>query len=121
MIRLQTRLQKSAMVALIAVMSLWLTACGETATPATTTNAAVAATTAAMTSAAATRPAVNLDQLIAAAKQEGSLTTIALPHDWCGYGDLLTTFKQKYGLQVNELNPDSSSGDEIEDQGQHPK
>ena len=24
--------------------------------------------------------------LIAAAKAEGQLTTIALPHDWCGYG-----------------------------------
>jgi putative spermidine/putrescine transport system substrate-binding protein len=55
-----------------------------------------------------------MDQLAAAAKQEGSLTTIALPHDWCGYGELLTNFKQKYGLQVNELNPDGSSGDEIE-------
>ncbi|HEX2909435.1 MAG TPA: extracellular solute-binding protein [Chloroflexia bacterium] len=55
-----------------------------------------------------------MDQLVAAAKQEGSLTVIALPHDWCGYGDLINNFKQKYGLQINELNPDGSSGDEIE-------
>ena len=27
------------------------------------------------------------DALVAAAKQEGQLTVIALPHDWCGYGD----------------------------------
>ena len=53
-------------------------------------------------------------QLVADAKKEGSLTTIALPHDWCGYGDLISNFKQKYGLQVNELNPDGGSGDEIE-------
>ena len=26
-------------------------------------------------------------ELVAAAKQEGQLTTIALPHDWCGYGE----------------------------------
>ena len=28
--------------------------------------------------------------LVAAAKQEGQLTTIALPHDWCGYGGVIT-------------------------------
>jgi putative spermidine/putrescine transport system substrate-binding protein len=55
-----------------------------------------------------------MDQLIAAAKQEGQLTVIALPHDWCGYGAVIDSFKKKYGLKVNELNPDAGSGDEIE-------
>src|SRR5574341_1097628 len=55
-----------------------------------------------------------LNQLVAAAKQEGQLTVIALPHDWCGYGDVINGFKQKYGLKVNELNPDAGSGDEVE-------
>ena len=55
-----------------------------------------------------------MTQLVAAAKQEGQLTTIALPHDWCGYGEIIGSFKQKYGLKVNELNPDAGSGDEIE-------
>jgi putative spermidine/putrescine transport system substrate-binding protein len=55
-----------------------------------------------------------MNQLVAAAKQEGQVTVIALPHDWCGYGDVITAFKQKYGLKVNELNPDAGSGDEIE-------
>ncbi|WP_303978536.1 ABC transporter substrate-binding protein [Dongia mobilis] len=68
-------------------------------------------TTALMTSFAA---ADSMDDLIAAAKAEGELTTIALPHDWCGYGDLIEGFKAKYGLKVNELNPDAGSGDEIE-------
>ena len=54
------------------------------------------------------------EALIAAAKKEGQLTVIALPRDWCGYGDLIDTFKKKYGLKVNELNPDAGSGDEIE-------
>jgi putative spermidine/putrescine transport system substrate-binding protein len=58
--------------------------------------------------------AQSLDKLIAAAKEEGQLTTIALPHDWCNYGELLSTFKAKYGIQINELNPDAGSGDEIE-------
>ncbi|SHO61101.1 putative spermidine/putrescine transport system substrate-binding protein [Pseudoxanthobacter soli DSM 19599] len=53
-------------------------------------------------------------ELIAAAKKEGQLTTIALPHDWCGYGAVIDGFKAKYGLTINELNPDAGSGDEIE-------
>ncbi len=56
----------------------------------------------------------SLDRLVAAAKREGQVTVIALPHDWCGYGDVITGFKQKYNLKVNELNPDAGSGDEIE-------
>ncbi len=55
-----------------------------------------------------------LDGLIAEAKKEGQLTVIGLPRDWCGYGDLLDSFKKKYGLKINELNPDAGSGDEIE-------
>jgi len=55
-----------------------------------------------------------MDALIAAAKAEGTVTTIALPHDWCNYGEVIETFKAKYGLEVNELNPDAGSADEIE-------
>jgi putative spermidine/putrescine transport system substrate-binding protein len=55
-----------------------------------------------------------MSDLVAAAKKEGSLTTIALPHDWCNYGEMIQSFKDKYGLEVNELNPDAGSGDEIE-------
>ena len=66
--------------------------------------------------ACAALPAAAQDQaLIAAAKAEGKLTTIALPHDWCGYGDVIEGFKAKYpGITVNELNPDAGSADEIE-------
>ncbi|MFH1185789.1 MAG: extracellular solute-binding protein [Chloroflexota bacterium] len=53
-------------------------------------------------------------ELVAAAKAEGTLTTIALPHDWCNYGGVIEGFKAKYGLEVNELNPDAGSGDEVE-------
>src|SRR5687767_3835737 len=58
--------------------------------------------------------AESMDDLVAAAKKEGQLTTIALPHDWCGYGTLLQGFKDKYGIEINELNPDAGSSDEIE-------
>jgi putative spermidine/putrescine transport system substrate-binding protein len=54
-------------------------------------------------------------ELIDAAKKEGALTTIALPHDWCGYGDVIASFKAKYPeITVNELNPDAGSADEVE-------
>ena len=54
-------------------------------------------------------------ELIAAAKAEGMLTTIALPHDWCGYGAVIASFKEKYPeITVNELNPDAGSADEVE-------
>src|SRR6266436_1947229 len=58
--------------------------------------------------------AQTMDKLLADAKAEGQLTVIALPHDWCGYGAVINGYKQKYGLKVNELNPDAGSGDEIE-------
>jgi putative spermidine/putrescine transport system substrate-binding protein len=54
-------------------------------------------------------------ELIEAAKKEGMLTTIALPHDWCGYGEVIDAFKKKYPeITVNELNPDAGSADEVE-------
>lgn len=58
--------------------------------------------------------AVQMDALIAAAKEEGMLTTIALPHDWLNYGIMIEQFKAKYGLEVNELDPNAGSGDELE-------
>jgi putative spermidine/putrescine transport system substrate-binding protein len=56
-----------------------------------------------------------MSDLVAAAKAEGQLTTIALPHDWCGYGEVIAGFKAKYPeITVNELNPDAGSADELE-------
>ncbi len=57
----------------------------------------------------------DINALYEAAKAEGMLSTIALPHDWCGWGDIIASFKAKYpGIEVNELNPDAGSADEIE-------
>nr|MBS1902067.1 extracellular solute-binding protein [Actinomycetota bacterium] len=52
--------------------------------------------------------------LVDAAKKEGGLTTIALPHGWCNYGEALTTFTSLFGIPINELNPDGSSAQEID-------
>ena len=56
----------------------------------------------------------NMDDLVKAAKAEGNLTTIALPHSWCNYGEMLTGFTAKYGIKINELNPDGSSAQELD-------
>lgn len=52
--------------------------------------------------------------VLAAAQAEGNLTTIALPHDWANYGEIIETYKAKYNIKVNELNPDAGSADELE-------
>jgi putative spermidine/putrescine transport system substrate-binding protein len=55
-----------------------------------------------------------MSDLVAAAQAEGMLTTIALPHDWCNYGAVIQGFKDKYGIEVNELDPGAGSGEELE-------
>ena len=47
-------------------------------------------------------------------KAKASLTTIALPRDWCGYGAVMTASRQSIRRSHHELNPDAGSGDEIE-------
>ncbi len=55
-----------------------------------------------------------MEELITAAQAEGTLTTIALPDDWCGYRAVIDNFKAKYGLEVNELDPGAGSAEELE-------
>jgi putative spermidine/putrescine transport system substrate-binding protein len=64
--------------------------------------------------AASTAPAMSMDDLVAAAKAEGTLNVIALPRDWCNYGAAIDGFKAQYGLAVNEINPNAGSGDEVQ-------
>jgi len=52
--------------------------------------------------------------LEAAAKAEGALNVIALPHDWANYGAIIDAFKAKYPeIKITEDNPNGSSADEI--------
>ncbi|MCS6774731.1 MAG: extracellular solute-binding protein [Anaerolineae bacterium] len=55
-----------------------------------------------------------LEALIAAAKAEGELNVIALPDDWCNYGEMMRTFSEKYGIKVNSINPEASSAEELQ-------
>ena len=61
-----------------------------------------------------TKAPANFDDLVQAAKKEGELTVIACPRDWLNYGELFTKFTSRYGIKINELNPEGSSGEEIE-------
>src|ERR671937_871295 len=57
---------------------------------------------------------VSLKELIAEAKKENHLNTIALPPDWANYGEILSTFTKKYGIKITNDNPNGSSAQENE-------
>ena len=61
---------------------------------------------------ALTADGIPLKKLIAAAKKEGQVNVIALPHDWANYGQIISTFKKKYGMKMDEANPNGSSAQE---------
>jgi putative spermidine/putrescine transport system substrate-binding protein len=54
-----------------------------------------------------------MEELIAAAQEEGELNVIALPPDWANYGEIIETFADKYDIEVNSAQPDAASQDEI--------
>jgi len=51
--------------------------------------------------------------LVAACKKEGTLNVITLPANWANYGTIMKDFSNKYGVKINDANPDGSSQDEI--------
>ena len=51
--------------------------------------------------------------LVAAAKKEGTLNVITLPSNWANYGTIMKDFTAKYGIKINDANPDGSSQDEL--------
>ncbi len=55
---------------------------------------------------------MSMKDLISSAKDEGALNTIALPPDWSNYGEVMQTFTKKYGIKINNANPDGSSAEE---------
>ena len=105
------------LVSLGAAAVLVFAACsstGATTAPSTAPASTAPASTAPASAGTSAAPSSDaMAALVTAAKAEGNLTTIALPHNWCDYGDMLTGFTAKYGIKINELNPDGGSGDEI--------
>jgi putative spermidine/putrescine transport system substrate-binding protein len=60
------------------------------------------------------RAADSMDALIAAAKKEGKLNVITLPRDWANYGAIMDKFTAKYGIAIDDANPDGSSAQELQ-------
>jgi putative spermidine/putrescine transport system substrate-binding protein len=54
-----------------------------------------------------------MNALAAAAKKEGTLNVITLPSNWANYGRIMKDFTAKYGIKINDANPDGSSQDEL--------
>jgi putative spermidine/putrescine transport system substrate-binding protein len=106
---MQARRRHLLYSALIALVVFALSGC----TAAIPAGEAPAAEAPAAEAPAAEVPA-GLEELIAAAQAEGELTTIALPRDWCNYGEMIDAFSAQYGIKVNELDPNAGSGDELE-------
>ena len=119
-----TQTVRKATLFLLLLLALALVACGGQAAEPTAEEAAPAETSeeaapaeeeeAAPAEEEAASGEMDMDALIAAAQEEGMLTTIALPRDWCNYGEMIDTFAAKYGLTVNELDPNAGSADELE-------
>jgi ABC-type Fe3+ transport system substrate-binding protein len=54
-----------------------------------------------------------MEALVKAAQAEGKLNVIALPPSWANYEEMLATFSDKYGIEIDSANPDGSSQDEL--------
>jgi putative spermidine/putrescine transport system substrate-binding protein len=93
----------------LAVAAIALAACSSSGGSTAPSSAASAGSSAA----ASGGGAADMTALIAAAKAEGALTTIALPRDWCNYGAAIDGFTAKYGIPINGLNPGGGSKDEL--------
>jgi putative spermidine/putrescine transport system substrate-binding protein len=47
-------------------------------------------------------------------RYKSELNVIGYQKDWCNYGEILSTFSDKYDIKINELSPDAGSADRIE-------
>ena len=52
--------------------------------------------------------------LIDSAKKDGNLNVITLPRDWANYGVLMDNFSSRYGIKIDDANPDGSSAQELQ-------
>jgi putative spermidine/putrescine transport system substrate-binding protein len=104
------RARAAAFAAVLTAAALSLTACGSAGSSSTDTKAAGGKDAKTAASAA---DFGGMDALVAAAKKEGNLHVITLPRDWANYGQLMDGFTAKYGIKIEDENPDGSSQDEI--------
>lgn len=114
-----TRLRPRRLVALTALLALVLAACGGGDDDATETTAGTdtgTETTAATDTGGDIElgePLTGVDDLIAAAQEDGQVNLIALPDTWANYGEILRTFRETYEIENPVASPDASSADEL--------
>jgi putative spermidine/putrescine transport system substrate-binding protein len=104
-----SRVRAVGLAGCLTAVALTLSACGSAPTTAGSTSSG-GSSAATATSAA---DLGGMDALVAAAKKEGQLHVIALPRDWANYGALMDAFTKKYGIKIEDENPEGSSADEI--------
>ncbi|MER5636632.1 ABC transporter substrate-binding protein [Kitasatospora sp. NPDC002227] len=105
------RARAAAFAAVLTAAALSLTACGSAGSSTGSGDAAKGGKDPKVATSAADFG--GMDALVAAAKKEGKLHTITLPRDWANYGKIMDGFTAKYGIQIENENPDGSSQDEI--------
>jgi putative spermidine/putrescine transport system substrate-binding protein len=117
--------RRAAPVALAAGASLALAACGSSSSSSSASSSSASsgsgsgsgsgahASSTDWSTATSAAAGGGLAALVKAAKAEGTLNVIALPPTWANYGELLSTFKKKYGIKIVSANPDGSSQDEL--------
>ena len=111
---LPSRLRARTGLAVLAATLALTTACGEA--PQRESDDGGDSGSASGASAATATSAEDLGGMAAleeAAKEEGKLNVIALPPDWTNYGEMISTFSEKYGITVDSAQPDANSQDEI--------
>lgn len=93
------RVARSAVIALGLAGLLGLTACS---------------TDAASTSDGPRKLGANIEEITKLAKEEGKVHLIGFPENWANYGASFDAFTEKYDLEIEVSNPDSSSAEMLE-------
>ncbi|MCB2175994.1 MAG: ABC transporter substrate-binding protein [Actinomycetales bacterium] len=104
-------MRKPTLLVPLTLAALTLTACASaTANPADPSSSQAAGSS---SSAGAAACGTTVDEIAAAAKDEGKVNLIALPDTWANYKGILASFTSTYGIDAPVANPDASSADEV--------
>lgn len=104
-------MRKPTLLVPLTLAALTLTACSTaSATPADSPGSQ---TSGSSSSAGAASCGTTVDEIAAAAKDEGKVNLIALPDTWANYKGILASFTSTYGIDAPVANPDASSADEV--------
>ena len=104
-------MRKPTLLVPLTLAALTLTACASaTANPAGPSSSQAAGSS---SSAGAAACGTTVDEIAAAAKDEGKVNLIALPDTWANYKGILASFTSTYGIDAPVANPDASSADEV--------